>query len=1362
MAAYRRLFKFFMFLFIVIMFTGCEWNDEVDSESNTVKYINFYSITNKVIFFKGKGTDKLPECTELSFQALDQNNNAVKGLKISYELSTEGKLSNAVLSAQYSITDKNGIAKVLVHSGGVAGEFTVKAKHGDITSSSELIKIRDTVDEIKFLSTTSAIIAVKNSSSDNVPEFSKISFQVLDANGDISKNTKVDFTLSSSGLLNGVTLSTNEAFSDEKGLVEVIAYSGANTGSFTLKASYNNFSVSVVSDAITISSNVGSISFLSADYSKIAIKGSGTEQLPETAKISFQVRDSKGSPVKNAKIGFSLSSDSILKEIQLLTTTAISDEKGVVTAIVKSGSIIGAYTVKAVYNDINSVSDNLYVVQNVKNITYESSVSKYIMVKGSATSLTQDKTSLFFKVTDTDGVAFTNAKVSFSIAYDSDDLGVSLSSTAGISDSNGIVKVDVSSGASPGRFRVKASCDSIVSYSEDINIVKTDIKEIRCLSATPANIALKGLGGGYVPESARIQFIVLDGNGNPARDIKVNFSLSTDGMLNGISLSSLSAITNESGAVEVNAMSSDKICNFTVSASASVIPNVDVKQATSPSISVTSSLAKISFVSASPSQLSYGQSSLVSFSVKDSNGNPLRNMPVSFVLSSEGLLNNVALSNTTQSTNDNGLVQVRVTAGFKTCSFSVTASYLDQQATSSSIQVNSIVESIKYVSASLSSISTGDGSTTLTFEILDQMNEPLPNAQIDFTVSAEGVLNNIKLSSSSVVSNGSGLVQVTAYAGLKECRFTVVASYRASSQEIIRAISDEISVVTNNVSSILFKSITNSTVAVQGNGTDLIPETTKVVFKTLDSSSNPISGVKVKIAVSPDIAATITAENGYTSDSNGDIIVIAKSKTQILDFKVIATLDGDDSISAETTPIAITSNRGKAINFISASPTLIALKGTGGTDLTETSVLTFKSVDERGRPVPGEDINFALSSKVGGVTLSTTLGKTDSNGIVSVNVISGNLPTTITVIASLVSDPNVRVISNQVNISTGRASVGNFSIGPEGFHAIGAWTTNGIEKKVNARAFDRFHHPVPDGTVISFRTEWGGIDSFCQTSAGSCSVTWRSVGDRTLFNSQDPMGRVTVAASVMGEEKFVDINSDGMFDSNDQPFWDPDEGELPELFINSVEIKKVLANSGASSLPDTNVKKWSWVPDTDYVLSTDEFLDDNLNGIWNTGNGKYNGKLCTDAAEASGICSKELVRVWDSSVILATPPDPAASASMALYDAATGNPVSSIDLSSLAIGSSRSYVLEVKDSLGNPLPGATSITFAGINAAGEAVELSTSVTKITIPESASIGFGTTLFNFAVFRTAVQKVQISIKVSGAGEREYKIPVTEPIT
>lgn len=1364
----RIFFKLIMLLIISgFIFSGCGWEDDTDDAETAVKSLKFISASHSTIYKKGTGTDQLPEITELVFQALDEKDNSVKGLKIPFALSTEGKVNNVTLSSQYCVTDANGLVKVLATAGDIPGAFTVKASTGDLSVTSESIKVLDIINKIEYISSTSSTIAIKNSGSAYIPEYSKVSFQVIDANGDVAKNAKISFTLSSAGVLNGVMLSTSEAVSDEKGLVEVNVFSGYTTGAFKVTAAYNDIFSS--SEEITITSNIGSISFISALPSKIAAKGFGSEQLPESTQITFQIMDEKGAPVKSASIDFVMSSDGILNEVVLSSYRAISDEKGLVSVTASAGTKKGNFSVKALYKEISSNSDILSVISNVENISFLSALPSIIMIKGAGTSLTPETSKVSFSVKDKEGNAYPNAKITFSLSDEGLASGATLASSSGITDANGTVEVAVLSGSRAANFEVKASYDAISTGSTTITVASVDVKEIKFISSTPSTIAIRGLGGLQIPEYSKLTFQVIDGNGNAAKNVKVQFALSTLGIMNGVKLSTLEATSNELGLVEVTALSGEKSGDFSVTASHTIMPSNNIIKATSNPLTVTSNIAKLTYVSANPAKLVYNQTTALTFAITDITGAPLQNIPINFALSSDGVLNNVTLLSTTAISNESGLVQVSAVAGAKTGSFSVTASYKDVKTTSASIAISKSVAAIKYISATPLTLSTGGKSTILTFEIRDAMGEQLPNAQIDFSLSAEGVLNNIRLSTSMATSNGYGLVQVTAYSGWSEGKFSVTASYRGSTEDGVKATSDEISVINNNVKSIIFKSITNSTIAIVGHGNDLIPEKTKIIFKAVDASSNSISGVNVRIAISPDGAANIISGSIATSDANGDINVEVTSGANIVDFKVVASLDGDDSVKAETTPITITSNTGKAINFISAEPTLIALKGTGGADLSETSALKFKVVDERQFPVPGITVNFALSTTVGGIGLSLTSGNTDSNGEIIVNVTSGNMPTSVTVIASMANDPNIRSISGPIAISTGRPSVNHFTIGPVGgFHAVGAWGTNGIEKEVSVMAADRFFHPVPDGTAVALRTEWGLIDPVCYTTNGACSVKWRSNGDPAYFtdsnqNIQKPLGRITVMASVTnGEENFVDKNSNGIYDSADIETtpWDPSANEQSEAFVNTGEVVNAM-----SKFPGDNGLSWRG-----YNKATDEFIDDSISGypltgvygIWNEGNKIYNGKLCSDELAGVSKCSKELVRVWGSNVILATPPEPAASCSVGLYDKISGNLVSSINLTGLAIGASKSYVLEVKDSLGNPLPGATSISFSGLNAAGEAVELSVSVNKLTIPETASIGFGATLFNFSVFRTSVQKVQVSVKISGSGESEFNIPVTEPIT
>lgn len=49
---------------------------------------------------------------------------------------------------------------------------------------------------------------------------------------------------------------------------------------------------------------------------------------------------------------------------------------------------------------------------------------------------------------------------------------------------------------------------------------------------------------------------------------------------------------------------------------------------------------------------------------------------------------------------------------------------------------------------------------------------------------------------------------------------------------------------------------------------------------------------------------------------------------------------------------------------------------------------------------------------------------------------------------------------------------------------------------------DFFNNPVPDGTLVEFRTELGDIDQSCQTVSGSCEVTFTSADPRTPIDTE--------------------------------------------------------------------------------------------------------------------------------------------------------------------------------------------------------------------------------------------------------------------
>jgi hypothetical protein len=239
-----------------------------------------------------------------------------------------------------------------------------------------------------------------------------------------------------------------------------------------------------------------------------------------------------------------------------------------------------------------------------------------------------------------------------------------------------------------------------------------------------------------------------------------------------------------------------------------------------------------------------------------------------------------------------------------------------------------------------------------------------------------------------------------------------------------------------------------------------------------------------------------------------------------------ATLSGGTLTALGT--VTVTAAGVGSISFISAVPELIGLQGTGGLGFEETSTVKFKVVDSGGANVVGADVDFSLSTAVGGITLAPATGTSDSAGEVQTVVTSGTVATSVRVTATVVGLAG-GTQSSVLVISTGLPDQDSFSwsVACPNVEALGF---DGVENDVTVRLADRFQNPVPDGTAVSFTAEGGNIESSCQTTtnatqSGFCTVTWTSSDPRPAN------GRVTVLATAIGEESFTDGNGNGTFDS---------------------------------------------------------------------------------------------------------------------------------------------------------------------------------------------------------------------------------------
>ncbi|HMN45837.1 MAG TPA: Ig-like domain-containing protein [Povalibacter sp.] len=376
---------------------------------------------------------------------------------------------------------------------------------------------------------------------------------------------------------------------------------------------------------------------------------------------------------------------------------------------------------------------------------------------------------------------------------------------------------------------------------------------------------------------------------------------------------------------------------------------------------------------------------------------------------------------------------------------------------------------------------------------------------------------------------------------------------------------------------------------------------------------------------------------------------------------------GDDAISATATiggtPLSAAGSVRVAqaaigsIVFESATPTNIALRGTGDSSRPETSVVVFRVLDQTSGPRAGAQVQFSLNTTVGGISLSPVSATSDSTGRVQTVVQGGTVATSVRVTATVLSTtPTISTQSSQLTVTTGIPDQDSFSMAVT-CPNVDAWNLDGTTVPVSVRLSDRFNNPVPDGTAVTFTTEGGRIQSQCTTGtvsgeSGVCSVNW------TSSNPRPSDGRSSLLATAIGEESFTDVNGNGSFD-NGESFQDLGERYRDDNENLAYDVGEVI-------------------------------YDFNNNSTRDSADGIFNGVLCLDT---SGRCdpARQTTGISASNVIVMSDNTPAGVV-----------PASGSTVGPIAAGATNNFSFLFADVNGNPLPAETTIA-ASISGTGLAL-----------------------------------------------------------
>lgn len=460
---------------------------------------------------------------------------------------------------------------------------------------------------------------------------------------------------------------------------------------------------------------------------------------------------------------------------------------------------------------------------------------------------------------------------------------------------------------------------------------------------------------------------------------------------------------------------------------------------------------------------------------------------------------------------------------------------------------------------------------------------------------------------------------------------------------------------------------------------------------TTSTGGNVADGTVVSFTLSSSAMGTISSQ---ATTSNG----IASVTFTASAVPGTVTITGKVGSLSATAVIIISAPATGNVEFVSASPQRIGIKGSGQAS---TSTIKFLVKDINGNPaIDGTSVSFVMVGPGGGKlpaaggeyigdpdTTPTTASASTVSGYASTTLNSGSVAGTVTLAASVTSGSQVfSASSSAISIGGGLPSASHFNIATTKVNLPGlVWSNKTAD--ISAFIADRFgNFNVLTGTSVSFYAEAGAIDSSNVTDeTGITTVKFRTqwpmpvnvtpavAGDSvsnsffnglsepsaTTYNPRD--GWATILATVQGEEGFEDINGNGIYDAGEQftdtgePFIDKNDDGC----WNSGTTKNCNGVVSASTEP------------------FEEFVDVNGNGLYNEPNGVWDGPGC------SGTNCLTSKTIWVS-----------------LRLVFSGNPVycdispSTLPAFTITNGSSQAFTFTLGDENMNWLPSGTTVSIS--------------------------------------------------------------------
>lgn len=577
------------------------------------------------------------------------------------------------------------------------------------------------------------------------------------------------------------------------------------------------------------------------------------------------------------------------------------------------------------------------------------------------------------------------------------------------------------------------------------------------------------------------------------------------------------------------------------------------------------------------------------------------------------------------------------------------------------------------IKPSASNLKTGE-TAALTVQLLDGQENPITGQNVRFSSGCVG--SDLAAVTSAAATNGSGIATANYTANGCDGDDIVVAETRYEGQDLTATTTLTVDALQVRFGSFENVNFNEGVISSSATGVIASGETSTLTVDFLDQNGDRYTGAANVFFSSGCLSSNLAEVEPAIATNNGGTASVTYTALGCNGAdEITATTSAADNTLTATVTLATDQPPLGTLQFISATPQIIGLKGTESIndidnedqrEIGAQSTVVFKVTSTDGSPLPNQTVNFALVTGDSGsgndgadAFLSRAADTSNSEGLVSTVVNPGTDAIPVRVRATTTHEgADASALSNSLVITTGIPDQDSVSLSASCLNPD-FYSYDNSQIRVTALLSDRFNNPVPDGTSVTFRTEGGSIEASCDTGVGDfnhgeCSVTLRSQSPRPAD------GRVTIIATAIGEESFEDTNpSNGRFD----------DGE------NHTDIGEPFLDANENGVREAN--------EPYYNFNTAQ------NSTYDGPNGMYDGLLC-NKNNVNTQCNpdSETLFVSDSIVIVFADSTALRADLLDGPDPATANRISDIDLDS----GSRTVYVHVYDERGQVPPGGTTIS----------------------------------------------------------------------